>query len=466
MSEHGASELAGSSLVTKNKNPEGELTGENFNELKTGLHEILREIQEFNIDYSIDEVEFLQKCTGWLTSLNQFIAEISQHFPLEEAEQSNIQSCATTLNDISSLLQQKFLRFERTQPSLFKPNPANLATANRLDPDGRYIDLRAVAELHLPNFWLDIKSQIEKIAKQLIKIIEEKSNTSPEQSQVESGPSDEKLQEELEKFNQELRKINEAADREILKGIVDYLFRNTIEYTVYYGVGGKETKRLTIMELVSILLKKIQESKEAENKEDDKISKILEKEGAQKLYLILREFINSIPISVSISSENMQKYVELFNRLCNNNNNKLTGKKVEIVLRDTSKLFYLKALLKKINEQEQEILDILNRSFKKLRQELNIIDVFTNALRFLIEIIETNETRIKNSAAVKTGVVSFEIRKMKRGIGSDGLDITSTMVLREMQDFSNKKPKVYKFISYPQYMRSLFNIDEISLVGK
>ena len=193
MSKHRASELTGSSLV-KNKNPEGELTGENLNEIKTALHEILREIQEFNTGSSSDEVN-LQRCTVWLTSLNQFFAKILRHFPLEEAEQSNIQTCATTLNDISSLLRQEFLRFGKTQPSLFKPNPADLATANRLDPYGRYIDLEAVAELYRPNFWLDTKSQIEEIAKQLIEIIEKESNTSPEQSQVESGPSDKQLQE-------------------------------------------------------------------------------------------------------------------------------------------------------------------------------------------------------------------------------------------------------------------------------
>ena len=162
----------------------------------------------------------------------------------------------------------------------------------------------------------------------------------------------------------------------------------------------------------------------------------------------------------------MQKYVELFNRLYNNN--KLTGKKVKIVLRDTSKLFYLKALLEKINKQEQEILDILKGSFKKRGQELNI-DVFTNALRFLIQIIETDDTSEKSSARVKKGVVSFEEEKMKprraetrRG---DATDTILTMVVTEAQG-RNRNPEVCKFIPYPQYMLSLFDIDEILLVGE
>ena len=162
----------------------------------------------------------------------------------------------------------------------------------------------------------------------------------------------------------------------------------------------------------------------------------------------------------------MQKYVELFNRLYNNN--KLTGKKVKIVLRDTSKLFYLKALLEKINKQEQEILDILKGSFKKRGQELNI-DVFTNALRFLIQIIETDDTSEKSSARVKKGVVSFEEEKMKprraetrRG---DATDTILTMVVTEAQG-RNRNPEVCEFIPYPQYMLSLFDIGEISLVGE
>jgi|GEM_PF-3355570 len=505
MSEHGASELAGSSLVTKNKNPEGELTGENLNKLKTGLHEILREIQEF--DYSIDEVKFLQKYTGWLTSLNQFIAEILQHFPLKEAEYT------ATLEKCRYLLLQGFLRFERTQPSLFKPNPADLATANRLDPSGKCIDLEAVAELYRPNFWLDIKRQIEEIAQQLIEIIEEKSNTSPEQSQVESRPSDGELKEQLEKFNQHLKEINEAADREILKGIVDSLFRHKIRV----GTDKLVTEELTIMELVSTLLGEKQTSEKQtsekqtsekqtsekqtseEDKKDKEILKALEKvKGEQKLYSDLRNYFIShrIPISSSIGSENIEKYKKLFLWLWLS---KLEGREVEITLRDTSKLSYLKALLEKIKEQEPEILEILNRRLRNLGHKLNI-DYFTNALRFLIKIIEKYDASIESSADVKNdasiessadvkndasiessadvkikkGVVSFKEEETKprrraktgRGDATDTTDTILKMVVKEAQG-RNRNPEVCEFIAYPQYMcRSLFNIGEISLVGE
>ena len=451
MSEHRASELTGSSLVTKNKNPEGELTGENLNELKTGLHQILREIREFNTGSSSDDVN-LQRCTVWLTSLKQFIEKISQHFPLEEAKQSNIQRYTATLETCRYVLLQKFLRFGKTQPSLFKPKPADLTTANRLDPYGRYIDLEAVAELYKPNFWLGIKSQIKEIAKRLIEIIEEK--------------SDKELQEELEEFNRELKEINKAADREILQGILYHLFRKTIR-TADSRVGGAETKRLTIMELVSNLLGEIQASGE-----DEKISQALEQvKDDRNLYSRLRDFINHIPISGSINPENIEKYKDLFQRLSKPEGREIEikgreveikGREVEITLRDTSKLSYLRALLEMINNQEQEILDILNGSFKERGQELNV-DVFTNALRFLIKTIEEDEASKKSSADVKKGVVSFETKEIKgRGIkpSREPSGELTMMVVTEAQGDVNK------FISYPKYMLSLFDIDKISLVGK
>jgi len=479
---HRASELAGSSLVKKNENPEGELTGEeNLNELKTCLHQILTEIQEFNTGSSSDDVN-LQECICWLTSLNQFIAKILQHFPLTEAEQSNIQSYDATLNKMSNALRQKLLSFAETQPSLFKSNPADLATANRLDPGGKYIDLKAVAELNRPNFWLDIKHRIEKIAEQLIIIMEKKSNTSPEQSQVESGPSDQELQQELERFNQDLKKINEEADREILVGIVNSFFKHTIKYTVSV-VGGVETKRLTIIELVFTLLDEIQTSEE--DKEDEKIAKIVEKvKGNPRLYSELKNYFIKIriPISSSIKEGNIEKYKKLFLQLCGLNG--LEGKKVKITLRDTSKLYYLKALLPKINDQELGILDILRGRFRNLGHELNI-NYFRNALLFLIKIIETDETTIKTKIKIKEGVVSFGAKKMRRRRvkmsreptypdttdttdtedTKDTKDTITTMIVTEAQG-RNRNPNDYKFTSYPQHMLSLFDIGEISLVGK
>jgi len=422
----------------------------------TFLNDISTEIKSLSINLSDlsnrgKPVELLSTYISWLRHLSSLTEEILEILKNVSPEQSEIKTLNSDINKLllflNSMLSQS-LKFQTTRDDWFRPSPKDLATANRLDPSGKCIDLEAVAELYWLKFSLDTKSQIEKIAKQLIEIIEKKSNTSPEQSQVESGLSDEQLQEELEKFNQDLKKINEAADREILKGIVYHLSRKTIGYTVYFGVGGAETKRLTIMELVSN-------------------PQILEKvKDGRDLDFNLRDFINHIPVSRSINQKNMQKYVELFNRLYNNN--KLTGKKVKIVLRDTSKLFYLKALLEKINKQEQEILDILKGSFKKRGQELNI-DVFTNALRFLIQIIETDDTSEKSSARVKKGVVSFEEEKMKprraetrRG---DATDTILTMVVTEAQG-RNRNPEVCEFIPYPQYMLSLFDIGEISLVGE
>jgi len=420
----------------------------------TFLNDISTEIKSLSINLSDlsnrgKPVELLSTYISWLRHLSSLTEEILEILKNVSPEQSEIKTLNSDINKLllflNSMLSQS-LKFQTTRDDWFRPSPKDLVTANRLDPSGKCIDLEAVAELYRPNFWLGIKSQIKEIAEQLIEIIEEKSNTSPEQSQVESGLSDEQLQGELEKFNQDLKKINEAADREILEGIVHHLYKHTI--TVKFGVGGVETKRLTIMELVSN-------------------PQILEKvKDGRDLDFNLRDFINHIPVSRSINQKNMQKYVELFNRLYNNN--KLTGKKVKIVLRDTSKLFYLKALLEKINKQEQEILDILKGSFKKRGQELNI-DVFTNALRFLIQIIETDDTSEKSSARVKKGVVSFEEEKMKprraetrRG---DATDTILTMVVTEAQG-RNRNPEVCEFIPYPQYMLSLFDIGEISLVGE
>ena len=422
----------------------------------TFLNEISTEIKSLSINLSDlsdrdKRVELLSTYIFWLRRLSSLTEEILKNVSPKQSEIEDLNSDINKLLLFLDSMLSQSLKFQTTRDDWFRPSPKDLVTANRLDPSGKCIDLEAVAELYRPNFWLGIKSQIKEIAEQLIEIIEEKSNTSPEQSQVESGLSDEQLQGELEKFNQDLKKINEAADREILEGIVHHLYKHTI--TVKFGVGGVETKRLTIMELVSI--------------PQILVPQILEKvKDDRDLDFNLRDFINHIPVSRSINQKNMQKYVELFNRLYNNN--KLTGKKVKIVLRDTSKLFYLKALLEKINKQEQEILDILKGSFKKRGQELNI-DVFTNALRFLIQIIETDDTSEKSSARVKKGVVSFEEEKMKprraetrRG---DATDTILTMVVTEAQG-RNRNPEVCEFIPYPQYMLSLFDIGEISLVGE
>ena len=417
----------------------------------TFLNEISTEIKSLSINLSDlsdrdKRVELLSTYIFWLRRLSSLTEEILKNVSPKQSEIEDLNSDINKLLLFLDSMLSQSLKFQTTRDDWFRPSPKDLVTANRLDPSGKCIDLEAVAELYRPNFWLGIKSQIKEIAEQLIEIIEEKSNTSPEQSQVESGLSDEQLQGELEKFNQDLKKINEAADREILEGIVHHLYKHTI--TVKFGVGGAETKRLTIMELVSN-------------------PQILEKvKDGRDLDFNLRDFINHIPVSRSINQKNMQKYVELFNRLYNNN--KLTGKKVKIVLRDTSKLFYLKALLKEINDQKPKILDILNRRLRNLGHELNI-DYFTNALRFLIQIIETDDTSEKSSARVKKGVVSFEEEKMKprraetrRG---DATDTILTMVVTEAQG-RNRNPEVCEFIPYPQYMLSLFDIGEISLVGE
>jgi len=412
----------------------------------TFLNEISTEIKSLSINLSDlsnrgKRVELLSTYISWLRHLSSLTEEILKNVSPKQSEIEDLNSDINKLLLFLDSMLSQSLKFQTTRDDWFRPSPKDLATANRLDPSGKCIDLEAVAELYRPNFWLGIKSQIKEIAEQLIEIIEEKSNTSPEQSQVESGLSDEQLQGELEKFNQDLKKINEAADREILEGIVHHLYKHTI--TVKFGVGGVETKRLTIMELVSN-------------------PQILEKvKDGRDLDFNLRDFINHIPVSRSINQKNMQKYVELFNRLYNNN--KLTGKKVKIVLRDTSKLFYLKALLEKINKQEQEILDILKGSFKKRGQELNI-DVFTNALRFLIQIIETDDTSEKSSARVKKGVVSFETKEMRRR-GVKNPNTISVLVVTEPQG-GNRNPERCEFIPYPQYMLSLFDIGEISLVGE
>ena len=432
-------------------------------DIRTFLNEISTEIKNLSINLRDlsdrgERVKLLSTYIFWLRRLSSLTEEILKSVSPKQSEIEDLNSDINKLLLFLDSMLSQSLKFQTTRDHWFPPRPEDLATANRLDPYGRYIDLEAVTGLYWLKFSLDTRSQIEKIANQLIEIIGEKSNTSPEQSQVESGLSDEQLQEELKKFNQELGETNKAADTEILKGIVDSLFR----YKIKVG-----TEELTIMELVSKLLSGIQTS--VKNKEDEKILQALEiVKGDQNLYSKLRDYFIShrIPISFSISSENMQKYLELFNRLYNNN--KLTGKKVKIVLRDTSKLFYLKALLEKINKQEQEILDILKGSFKKRGQELNI-DVFTNALRFLIQIIETDDTSEKSSARVKKGVVSFEEEKMKprraetrRG---DATDTILTMVVTEAQG-RNRNPEVCEFIPYPQYMLSLFDIGEISLVGE
>jgi hypothetical protein len=425
----------------------------------TFLKKISTEIENLSINLSDlsdrgRRVELLSTYIFWLRHLSSLTEEILKNVSPKQSEIEDLNSDINKLLLFLDSMLSQSLKFQTTRDGWFPPRPEDLATANRLDPYGRYIDLEAVAELHRPNFWLGIKHQIEEIVEELIKIIEKKSNTSPEQSQVESGLSDEQLQEELEKFNQDLKEINEAADREILKGIVDRLFRNTIS-TVGSRVVDVETGRLTIIKLVFILLGEIQASVE-----DNKILEAVETvKGERNLCQRLRDFINQIPIIDSISSENMQRYVKIFEWL-----NQLKGRKVTITLRDTSKLFYLKALLEKINKQEKEILDIFNRILEELGQELNI-DVFTNALRFLIKIIETNETRIKNSASVKIGFVNLKTMQMKRGIETS--DTTSMMVLKEKPDVDNdENPIVCKFIPYSQYMRGLFNIDKISLVGK
>ena len=450
----------------------------------TFLNEISTEIKSLSINLSDlsnrgKRVELLSTYISWLRHLSSLTEEILEILKNVSPEQSEIKTLNSNINKLllflNSMLSQS-LKFQTTRDDWFRQSPKDLATANRLDPSGKCIDLEAVAELYRPKFWLDTKSQIEEIAKQLIEIIEKESNTSPEQSQVESGLSDEQLQEELEKFNQDLKKINEAADREILKGIVYHLSRKTIGYTVYFGVGGAETKRLTIMELVSNLLSEIQASEEYneyneynEDNEDNEDEKILQAlkivKGKLNLYSRLRDFINHIPTGGSINPENIEKYKELFLRLSKPEGREveIKGRKVEITLRDTSKLSYLEALLKKINEQEQEILNILNESFKERGQELNI-DVFTNALRFLIKIIKTDEASKKSSAGVKKGVVSFETKEMKRR-GVKNPDTISVMVVTEPQG-GNRNPERCEFIPYPQYMLSLFDIGEISLVGE
>jgi len=430
----------------------------------TFLNEISTEIKSLSINLSDlsnrgKRVELLSTYISWLRHLSSLTEEILKNVSPKQSEIEDLNSDINKLLLFLDSMLSQSLKFQTTRDDWFRPSPKDLATANRLDPSGKCIDLEAVAELYWLKFSLDTKSQIEKIAKQLIEIIEKKSNTSPEQSQVESGLSDEQLQEELEKFNQDLKEINEAADREILEGIVHHLYKHTI--TVKFGVGGVETKRLTIMELVSI--------------PQILVPQILEKvKDDRDLDFNLRDFINHIPVSRSINQKNMQKYVELFNRLYNNN--KLTGKKVKIVLRDTSKLSYLEALLKKINEQEPGILNILKIRLKNLGHELNI-DYFTNALLFLIKILEEGKTIKKGKTIikdsedensedkkVKVGFVSFETKEMKRR-GVKNPDKISVMVVTEAQG-RNRNPERCEFIPYPQYMLSLFDIGEISLVGE
>ncbi len=452
---------AGVSLIERQlKDQEERLELDAREEILDRLKKLLAELEALFAEKKNSNdisIEFLSQFISLLQDFTKIAEEISKYL-LPESQKEVLSKAREDINRFLSILRQmqlQLLSFNETGPLTSNQERADLATANRLDPNGQVVNLQAAAEVHRTEFLSKIKDSVRQIAEQLLEIATQakaKLEKDAERNNYEL------LLASLNEFNQQLTEVNQAADEQVLTGIISFLFKNTIGYN--------KDRRMTIMRFCCDL------PENKGNTVEGILAKIIENRDLLNEFL---NFIQRIPVDRSLDDETKNKYNDLWSLLLSLDPKPgLKGKKVRIVLRDTKKLSYLQTLLdifKKINSGqglgkeslEQQILNAFNSENQKQKGSIRVsIDDFKKALELLVYVLvyvaESNENRRTKPDiyTVVEGVVSFKTKTKGQGV-EEPIQILTV---------GSGGKKVDNFTAIPRNMRGLFDVREISLASR